>query len=149
GLTHEVDSAAVVKINRDVTSANVRTANAQERLHLGNVRFHKNFSARQCEKNGSLVTEDFDVDSDNVKSVVRDNFAKRIERYNIPFHGMQLRDHVIIVDGNGAAVNYVLQGGHKGLFGKIPPTGHRIEAMSGEVFELNLAVLMHGLTTIT
>src|SRR5262245_6539468 len=27
--------------------------------------------------------------------------------------------------------------------------GHRIEAMSGEVFELNPAVLMHGLTTIT
>jgi predicted ester cyclase len=121
-----------------------------ESLYRANApKFHQNFSAGNFEANGSLVTEDIDVDSNNVKFVGRENFVKRIERYSIPFPGMQLRDRVIVVDGNIAAVNYYLQGEHKGPYGKYPATGNRIEAMSGEVFEFNPQGLMKKLTTIT
>jgi hypothetical protein len=100
-------------------------------------KFHRNFSAGRFEMNGPLVTEDIDVDSNNVKLVGRDNFVRRIERYSIPLPRLKLRDRVIVVDGNVAAVNYVLQGRHGGPYGKIAATGNRIEAMSGEVFEFN------------
>src|SRR5271167_1843632 len=105
-------------------------------------KFHRNFSAGEFEKNGALVTEDIDVNSNNVHLVGRDNFVKRIERYSIPFPGLQLRDRVIIVDGNVAAVNYVLQGKQTGPYGTIAPTGRTVEAMSGEVFEFDPQGLM-------
>ena len=123
---------------------------AQEHIFRENApKFHKNFSTGDFDKNGPLVTEDIDVDSNNVKLVGRENFVQRIERYSIPFPGMQLKDRVIIVDGNVAAVNYILQGEQKGPYGKLPPTGNKIEAMSGEVFEFNPQGLMKKLTTIT
>ena len=59
------------------------------------------------------------------------------------------KDRVIIVDGNVAAVNYILQGERKGPYGKLAPTGNKIEAMSGEVFEFDPQGLMKKLTTIT
>lgn len=111
--------------------------------------FHRNFSAGQFAKNGALVTPDVDVESNNVKLVGRDAFVKRIERYSVPFPGLQLRDRVIIVDGNVASVNYFLQGEHKGPYGALPATGHKIEAMSGEVFEFDPHGLMKKLITIT
>jgi predicted ester cyclase len=112
-------------------------------------KFHRNFSAGQFAKNGALVTEDIDVNSNNVQLVGRDNFITRIERYSIPFPGLQLRDRVIIVDGNVAAVNYILQGAQTGPYGTIAPTGNKVEAMSGEVFEFTPQGLMKKLTTIT
>jgi predicted ester cyclase len=112
-------------------------------------KFHKNFSAGDFAANGPLVTEDIDVESNNVKLVGRENFVRRIERYSIPFPGLQLRDRFIVVDGNVAAVNYVLQGEHKGPYGSMPATGNKIEAMSGEVFEFDQQGLMKKLITIT
>jgi predicted ester cyclase len=111
--------------------------------------FHRNFSAGQFQKNGALVTPDIEVDSNNVKLVGRDAFVQRIERYSVPFPGLQLRDRVILVDGNVAAVSYVLQGEHKGPYGALAATGRKIEAMSGEVFEFDPHGLMKKLTTIT
>ena len=123
---------------------------AQERLFRENApKFHRNFSAGDFDKNGPLVTKNIDVDSNNVRLVGRENFVQRIERYSIPFPGMQPKDRVIIVDGNVAAVNYILQGEHKGPYGKLAPTGNKIEAMSGEVFEFDPQGLMKKLTTIT
>jgi predicted ester cyclase len=134
-----------------LTSASAQDASVgDDRLYRENAsKFHKNFSAGEFEKNGPLVTPDIDVDSNNVKLMGRDNFIKRIERYSIPFPGLQLRDRVIIVDGNVAAVNYILQGQHNGPYGKIAATGNKVEAMSGEVFEFNPEGLMKKLTTIT
>jgi predicted ester cyclase len=134
-----------------LTSATAQdTGGDSDRLFRENApKFHKNFSAGEYKKNGPLVTPDIDVDSNNVKLVGRDNFVKRIERYSIPFPGLQLRDRVIIVDGNVAAVNYILQGQHNGPYGKIAATGNKVEAMSGEVFEFNSEGLMKKLTTIT
>ncbi len=134
-----------------VTSVSAQDASAGDnRLFRENApKFHKNFSAGEFEKNGPLVTPDVDVDSNNTKLMGRDNFVKRIERYSIPFPGLQLRDRLIIVDGNVAAVNYILQGQQSGPYGKIPATGNNVEAMSGEVFEFNPDGLMKKLTTIT
>ncbi len=112
-------------------------------------KFHRNFSAGDFDANGPLVTEDIDVDSNNVKFVGRQNFVNRIKRYSIPFPGLQLRDRIVVVDGNVAGVLYVLQGKHEGPYGTIPATGHKIEAMSGEVFEFNERALMKKLTTVT
>ena len=42
-----------------------------------------------------------------------------------------------IVAGNRAAVQYLLQGEYKGLYGDMSATRNKIETMSGEVFELN------------
>jgi predicted ester cyclase len=112
-------------------------------------KFHRNFSNGDFDKNGDLVTDDIDVDSNNVKLTGRDNFVNRLKRYSVPFPGLQLKDRILIVDGNKAAVNYVLQGEQKGPYGNIPATGNKIEAMSGEVFEFNDQGLMKKLTTIT
>jgi predicted ester cyclase len=126
------------------------SSNNNELLFRTNApKFHKNFSAGEFDKNGPLVTEDIDVDSNNVKLTGRNNFIDRLKRYSVPFPGLQLRDRILIVDGNKAAVNYVLQGEHKGPYGKIAATGNKIEAMSGEVFEFNDEGLMKKLTTIT
>jgi steroid delta-isomerase-like uncharacterized protein len=112
-------------------------------------KFHRNFSAGNFEANGPLVTADIDVDSNSVKLVGRENFVKRIQRYLIPFPGLQQRDRVIVVDGNAAAVNYYMQGEHKGPYGDLPATGRKIEVMSGEIFEFTPEGLMKKLTTVT
>jgi predicted ester cyclase len=111
--------------------------------------FHQNFSVGHFDANGSLVTPDVDVDSNNVKLVGRDRFVERIKRYDGPFPHLQLKDRIIIVDGNKAAVHYILQGEHNGRFGDIPATGHKIEAMSGEIYQFDDDALMNKLITIT
>jgi predicted ester cyclase len=111
--------------------------------------FHRNFSVGHFDANGSLVTRDIDVDSNNVKLAGRDRFVERIKRYSGSFPHLQLKDRIIIVDGNKAAVHYILQGEHNGRFGDIPPTGHKIEAMSGEIYEFDNHALMNKLITIT
>jgi hypothetical protein len=59
---------------------------SSERLCRDNApKFHRNFSAGQLEKNGPLVAEDIDVDSNNVKLVEREDFVKRIERHRRDF----------------------------------------------------------------
>jgi predicted ester cyclase len=136
-------------IPAEAASLNQGSANNETLFRENAPKFHKNFSAGDFEKNGDLVTEDIDVDSNNVKLIGRQNFVNRLKRYSVPFPGLQLRDRILIVDGNKAAVNYVLQGEHKGPLGDIPATGNKIEAMSGEVFEFNDDGLMKKLTTIT
>lgn len=111
--------------------------------------FHKNFSRGAFDDNGPLVAEDIAVDSNNVLLTGRDQFVERIKRYNGPFPGLQLKDRIIIVDGEHAAVHYILQGEHLGPFGDIAATGHKVEVMSGEIFRFDAHGLMAGLTTIT
>jgi predicted ester cyclase len=144
---------AALLANALLCSAGAQEANGAdpgEKLYRENApKFHQNFSAGAFEKNGPLVTPDIDVDSNNVKLTGRDNFVARIKRYSVPFPGLQLKDRVIIVDGNTAAVNYYLQGRHGGPYGKIAATGNNVQAMSGEVFEFTPEGLMKKLTTIT
>jgi predicted ester cyclase len=111
--------------------------------------FHKNFSAGEFEKNGPLVTENIYVNSNNTILIGRKNFVRRIERYKIPFPGLQMKDRIVLVDGNMASVHYILQGNQSGPFGKIPAAGNKVEGMSAEFFVMNNDAIMTNLLTIT
>ncbi|KAA5536970.1 hypothetical protein F0919_04675 [Taibaiella lutea] len=111
--------------------------------------FHINFSAGDFDKNGLLVTEDIYVNSNNAILVGRDNFVTRIKRYDGPFPGMRLKDRIVIVEDNVAAVHYLLQGEQKGKYGDLAPTGNKVEAMSAEFFVMDENGLMKDLLTIT
>lgn len=111
--------------------------------------FHQNFSAGAFEQNGLLVTEDIYVNSNNTILVGRDNFVTRIKRYDGPFPGLQLKDRIVIVEDNIAAVHYLLQGEQNGKYGDLAPTGNKVEAMSAEYFVMDENGLMKDLLTIT
>ena len=111
--------------------------------------FHMNFNSGDFETNGLLVTEDIDINSNNVKLSGRADFVKRIERYSVPFPGLQLKDRILVVDGNVAAVNYVSQGEQKGPFGTIAATGRKVQAMGAELMVFNNDGLMKKLLTVT
>jgi predicted ester cyclase len=120
-----------------------------EKVRTNASTFHKNFSTGSFEKNGPLVTENIYVNSNNAVLIGRENFVNRIKRYNGPFPGLQLKDRIVLIDGNVAAVHYILQGVQKGTYGPIPASGNQVEAMSAEFFEMNGNALMKNLLTIT
>lgn len=133
-----------------VSSAAETVTPAQEALFRETApKFHQNFDAGAYEKNGPMVTEDIAVDSNNTQLTGRDNFVKRIARFAVPFPGIQLRDQVIIVDGNVAADAYTMQATHNGPFGDLPATGRKIEAMGAEIFEFSPQAQMKKLITVT
>jgi predicted ester cyclase len=120
-----------------------------EKVRVNASTFHKNFSTGSFEKNGPLVTENIYVNSNNSVLIGRENFVNRIKRYNGPFPGLQLKDRIVLIDGNVAAVHYILQGEQKGAFGSLPASGNKVEAMSAEFFEMDKNALMKNLLTIT
>lgn len=132
-------------------SANAQNTNKDysEKVRTNALSFHHNFSAGDFDKNGSLVTEDIYVNSNNAILVGRDNFVTRIKRYDGPFPGLQLKDRIVIVEDNIAAVHYLLQGEQKGKYGDLAPTGNKVEAMSAEFFVMDENGLMKDLLTIT
>lgn len=111
--------------------------------------FHPNFSAGQSHKNGELVLETIEVDSNGVFLTGRQAFVERLKRYDEPFPGLQLKDRIVLVDDNKAAVHYILQGEHRGPLGQLPASRHKIEAMSGEIFEFDQNGLATNLITVT
>jgi predicted ester cyclase len=111
--------------------------------------FHRNFSSGSFESNGPLVTENIYVNSNNAVLIGRESFVNRIKRYSGPFPGLQLKDRIVLIDGNVAAVHYILQGAQKGAYGSIPPSNNKVEAMSAEFFEMDRNALMKNLLTIT
>lgn len=121
----------------------------KEKIRVNASTFHKNFSTGSFEKNGPLVTENIYVNSNNAILIGRDNFVKRIERYKVPFPGLQLKDRIVLVDGNVASVHYILQGNQNGPYGKIPASGNKVEGMSAEFFVMNKDAIMENLLTIT
>jgi hypothetical protein len=121
----------------------------KEKIRANASTFHKNFSAGAFEKNGPLVTENVYVNSNNTIVIGRENFVKRIERYKIPFPGLQMKDRIVLVDGNVASVHYILQGNQNGPYGKVPASGNKVEGMSAEFFVMNKDALMTNLLTIT
>ncbi|QDH78542.1 hypothetical protein FKX85_05655 [Echinicola soli] len=139
-----------------VTALLVATfANAQEGSDYAQLvrdngaQFHINFSAGKFDENGLLVTEDIYVNSNNAILVGREDFVKRVKRYDGPFPGMTLTDRIVIVEDNIAAVHYILQGKQKGKYGDLAPTGNKVEAMSAEFFVMDEKGLMKDLLTIT
>ena len=120
-----------------------------EKIKSSGAMFHKNFSSGYFEKNGDLVTDDIYVNSNNTILIGRDKFVERIKRYNGPFPGMQLKDRIVLAQGNTVAVHYILQGYQKGKYGNFEATGNKVEAMSAEFFQMDENGLMKNLLTIT
>lgn len=111
--------------------------------------FHKNFSRGDFDANGPLVARDIDVNSNNTLLKGSEAFVDRIKRFSVPFPGLQLRDHVLIVDGHDVAVLYYMQGMHLGPLGPLEASGNRIEALGGELFAFDEHGLMRKLITVT
>lgn len=106
-----------------------------ERMILANVSmFHVNFNAGDFDKNADLVAEDIRVHSNGVELNGREAFVSRIKRYRVPFPDMKINDLMTIVDGNRAAIRYVMTGTHAGDLetpaGVVPAT-HRKVAVDG------------------
>ena len=86
-----------------------------EKLILNNVsQFHVTFNAHDFVKNGELVADNLHVNSNGVELNGRAAFVERIGRFVQPFPDVQIHDVVTIVDGNRAAVRYVITGTQDG-----------------------------------
>src|SRR5450432_2329584 len=102
-----------------------------EKLILKNVsQFHKNFNAREFEKNGDLVADNLEVDSNGTELHGRAAFVDRIGRFVVPFPDVKIDDQIILVDGNTAAIRFVITGTQRGDLqtpeGVIPATNRSI-----------------------
>lgn len=86
-----------------------------EKLIFKNVsQFHKNFNAREFEKNGPLVADNLVVNSNGTELHGRAEFVNRIGRFVAPFPDVKLDDQIIVVDGNSAVIRFVITGTQKG-----------------------------------
>jgi SnoaL-like domain len=113
-----------------------------EKLILKNVStFHKNYNAREFAKNGDLVADDLVVQSNGVEVRGREEFVKRIARFTGPFPDVHIDDMSIAVDGNQAAVRFIITGTQTGDLqtpeGVIKATGKKIRIDGLEYFTFN------------
>jgi predicted ester cyclase len=110
-----------------------------EKLIFKNVsQFHKNFNAREFEKNGDPVADNLRVDSNGTPLLGREAFVSRIGRFVGPFPDVKIDDQIIVVDGNSAAIRFVFTGTQKGDLttpeGVIPATNKSIRVDGIEFF---------------
>jgi predicted ester cyclase len=83
--------------------------------------FHENFDDHQFEKNKAFVTSDLHVISNGREFRGADEYVKSIARFVGPFPDVRITDLSTVVDGNMAAVRFVITGTHKGDF--VTPEG--------------------------
>jgi hypothetical protein len=126
---------------------------AYEKLILNNVsQFHKNFNNRDFAKNGDLVVENLHVDSNGTEVNGRDAFVKRIGRFVGPFPDVQITDLTTVVDGNTAAIRFVITGTQKGDLptpeGVIAATNRQIHVDGAEFFTFDKEGKLTDLVTI-
>jgi predicted ester cyclase len=126
---------------------------AYEELVLKNAsQFHKNFNNREFEKNGDLVSENVQVLSNGTEISGREAFVKRIARFAGPFPDVQIKDLKIVVDGNMAAIRFVITGTQKGDLptpeGVLPATNRSIKVDGAEFFTFNKEGKLIYLVTI-
>jgi len=124
-----------------------------EKLIFKNVsQFHKNFNARDFEKNGDLVADNLVVNSNGTELHGRAAFVSRIGRFAGPFPDVKLDDQIIIVDGNCAVVRFVITGTQKGDLptpeGLIPATNKPIRVDGIEFFTFDKEGKLTDLVTV-
>lgn len=78
----------------------------------------------------------------------RESFVQGLERFDGPFPGLQIKDHIRLVDGNVGAILYYFQGTQTGEFNGIPAAGNKIEAPAGELMTFDEQALLQRLITI-
>ena len=116
------------------------------------IQFHKNYNQHDWTKNGPLVADDLLVNSNGTPVHGRDEFIKRIARFAGPFPDVHITDLETIVDGNKAAIRFVITGTQSGDLQT--PTGvllatHRKIKMDGiEFFTFNQEGKLIGLLTV-
>ena len=76
--------------------------------------FHVTFNAHEFAQNGKLAADNIHVNSNGVGLNGRVAFVERISRFVQPFPDVQIHDVVTIVDGNRAAVRYIITGTQDG-----------------------------------
>ena len=126
---------------------------AYEQLVFKNVsEFHKNYNARNFDKNGELVADDILVDSNGVEVRGRDAFVKRIARFTKVFSDVHIEDLEIVVDGNMAVVRFLITGTQTGDLDtsavSIPATGKKISIDGIEFFTFNKEGKVTHLVTV-
>jgi len=126
---------------------------AYEELILKNVsQFHKNFNAREFEKNGELVADNLHVNSNGTELSGREAFVSRISRFAGPFPDVKITDLITVVDGNTAAIRFVITGTQKGNLqtpeGVIPATNKPIHVDGAEFFTFDKDGKLIDLVTI-
>jgi predicted ester cyclase len=124
-----------------------------EKLILKNVsQFHKNFNAREFEKNGDLVADNLEVDSNGTELHGRAAFVDRIGRFVVPFPDVKIDDQIILVDGNTAAIRFVITGTQRGDLqtpeGVIPATNRSIHVDGTEIFTFDKEGKLTHLVTV-
>jgi predicted ester cyclase len=116
-----------------------QTDSAYEALIRKNTHaFHIAFSAHEFAKNGDLVADDVHVDANGVELHGRDTFVKHIARFVGPFPDVKIDDQITLVDGNQAAVRFVITGTHEGDLqtpnGVLHATHRKIKVDGAEFF---------------
>jgi hypothetical protein len=124
-----------------------------EKLILNNVsQFHKNFNNRDFAKNGELVVENLHIDSNGTEVNGRAAFVSRIGRFVGPFPDVKITDLTTIVDGNTAAIRFVITGTQKGDLptpeGVIAATNRQIHVDGTEFFTFDKDGKLTDLVTV-
>jgi SnoaL-like domain len=126
---------------------------AYEKLILNNVsQFHKNFNNRDFARNGDLVVENLHVDSNGTEVNGRAAFVNRIGRFVGPFPDVKITDLTTVVDGNTAAIRFVITGTQKGDLptpeGVIAATNRQIHVDGTEFFTFDKDGKLTDLVTV-
>jgi predicted ester cyclase len=132
-----------------VKKSNLKTMDYSELIRKHASEFHRNFSTGDFDKNGPLVDPKIYVNSNAAIVIGRDKFVERIKRYHTPFPKLQLKDRIVLVDGNVVGLWYVLQGTQDGPYGTIPASGNKVNVYAAEFFTMDDKGLMKELLTIT
>ena len=124
-----------------------------EKLILRNVsQFHKNFNNRRWKDNGALVADNLHVNSNGTELFGREAFVDRIKRFVGPFPDVKIDDQIIVVDGNTAAIRFVVTGTHEGDLptpeGIIHATHRHIKVDGAEFFTFDSNGKLIDLVTI-
>jgi steroid delta-isomerase-like uncharacterized protein len=135
----ELSAPAVAADDVVVTAHVPHEYTPYEKLILKNVsQFHKNFNAREFDKNGDLVADNLRVNSLGTTVTGRAAFVARIRRFVGPFPDVKINDQIILVDGNSAITRFTITGTQKGDLqtpeGVIPATGKQIHIDGIELF---------------
>ena len=124
-----------------------------EKLVLNNVsQFHKNFNNRDFNKNGDLVTVNLRVNSNGTEVNGRAAFVSRIGRFVGPFPDVKITDLTTVVDGNTAAIRFIITGTQKGDLptpeGIIAATNKSIRVDGTEFFTFDKEGKLTDLVTV-
>ena len=111
--------ALLILLSRSGASALAADAPPKDEAYEALIRknthaFHVAFSEHDFARNGALVSDDVHVNGNGNELHGRDAFVTQISRFVGPFPDVKIDDQLTIVDGNRAAIRFVITGTHEG-----------------------------------